>query len=200
MGRRPGAEETLRPRMGEIDQPIDRNEHPRLEPVPERPCRADGHNGAAADAFQRIDIGAVIDAGRRRRMAASVARKKRHGQTPRRAEQDPDGAPHGVPTACQRVRQRVGFVHAAAADDADATDIAPGHAAGPALEVRRRARGSNTAGRRPGRALRSRIRAARRAASDPRSSCPVCLLPGRESPARGRTRRKTAARGRRNGP
>jgi hypothetical protein len=75
-----GAEERVRPRMGAVDKLIDQHERAgrqfRLEGAAGRQRNEIGHAGA----FERIDIGAIVDIARRQPMALVVPREKNDRQ------------------------------------------------------------------------------------------------------------------------
>ena len=61
-----------------IDELVGEDEEARIELRLERAASGDGNEIGDAGLFQRMDVGAVIDAGRRKAMAASVAGQKDH--------------------------------------------------------------------------------------------------------------------------
>ena len=63
---------------GAIDELVDEDEEAGIEFRLERAAGGDGDEIGDAGLFQRIDIGAVIDAGRREPVAASVAGQEHH--------------------------------------------------------------------------------------------------------------------------
>ena len=72
------AEEALLARMGAVDELVDHHECARRQIFTKRTAGGDGDHVRNAGAFQRVDIGAVIDRGRRMDMPAAVARQEQH--------------------------------------------------------------------------------------------------------------------------
>ena len=114
------AEEGGLPAEGAIDELVDENEKPRLELRLERTAGRDGNEVGDAGAFHRVDIGAVVDAGRREawprpwrgRNTASVARFVRSAAHPRVRPR----ASRQFPRVCLQTRQ---IIDPRAADNAE---------------------------------------------------------------------------------
>ena len=95
------AEERFLAREGTIDELVGQHESAGRQLLAEGADRADRNDLGHARAFQRVDVGAVIDVGGREFVAAAVARQEDDLLPAERclASISSDGAPKGVSTA-----------------------------------------------------------------------------------------------------
>ncbi len=75
------AEERALALVGAVDELVDQDEPPRRQVLLERAAGRQRDEIGDADALQNVDIGAVIDVGRRQPVALVVARQEHHGET-----------------------------------------------------------------------------------------------------------------------
>ena len=116
------AEETFLARMRAVDELVGDDEGAGRQFLAERAAGGNRNHIGHACALQRIDIGAVVDRGRRMDMAAAVAWQEHHVDAAASVPMSSasDGSPHGTFHASQRAFSSAGdLVDAAAADDAE---------------------------------------------------------------------------------
>ena len=121
MGDQAIVEEALLAGERAVDELVDEYELTGRQILAQRPAGGNGDQVGDAGAFQRVDVGAVVDAGWRVRMSAAVTRQEADGQTVDFGEQDFVGwfAPGTSDLLPGRVLQVGQGVEAAASDDSE---------------------------------------------------------------------------------